>query len=466
MYHGYGGYGQKVGKFLKRNRVGQLAARAAMGGLTGGPMGAANALMGGGMYRGRGEYVAPANDILASSKSTMDIVPKFSDMAEESVTISRREYVSEIFGPPLVNGAPQPFTLQSYSINPGLERTFPWLSQIAQNYDEYEIKQLVFTFKSTTTESTNSGNGQVGMVILNTNYNSAAADFQDKAEMQQYTNVSSARLTESCQHFVECDPDKNSGSKGEYVRANPVIENQDIKTYDHGKFQIAISNVAASYANVSLGELWVSYTILLRKPKFFTAIGLGITRDIWCSNLGETAANPFGPLGSGNNALLPRNILRGQQNNLGTIVENPTANNIDLIFPPWYRGYLTIMFCMDGSGFQSATGGTIQGVGNVEIINDMYGSSNNGSADSPQALVQCFKTDQVIQIFHIKVDIATNGITNKFGWSTGIQTATTVAQSYIQIDEYNSGFSYRAANRGDNDAPIFVNNSGTIVVPL
>jgi len=473
-----------AGRFFKRNRTAQTAYDMAMSHLMptmagptmeGSGMYTGNGLYigrgglhsGRGMYTGMGEYQAEANDLLQSSKSTMGVVPQFASQAEEHVIISRREYVSEIFGPPA--GAGQAFTLQAFPINPGLERTFPWLSQIAQNYDEYEIHQLVFTFKSTTTESTSATNGQVGMVILNTNYNAGAANFQDKAEMQQYTGVASTRLTESCQHFVECDPTKNSGSVGEYIRANPIIEGQDIKSYDHGKFQIAIANAAAEYANVSLGELWVSYTILLRKPKFFTALGLGITKDIFCSFGTETFQQPFGSDLTSAPLSVPKNLLLGQQNNLGSLLQNLSAatSQIKLTFPATYRGYLKIMLAIEGTTMTGSGVNTLTPTGQVTLISDLYASSvldAPPAPDAPKAILYSFSATQVLYIIHVKCNIAIGGVDNTLTILTGI-TGGTIVQSYCDISEYNSGFSYRAANRGPSDAPILVNISGIITVP-
>jgi hypothetical protein len=395
----------------------------------------------------------------------MGVVPQFASQSEEHVVISRREYVSEIFGPPLGTG--QAFTLQSFPINPGLERTFPWLSQIAQNYDEYEIHQLVFTFKSTTTESTSATNGQVGMVILCTNYNAAAANFQDKAEMQQYSGVASARLTESCQHFVECDPTKNSGSIGEYIRANPVIESQDLKTYDHGKFQIAVANAANEYANVSLGELWVSYTVLLRKPKFFVALGLGITKDIFVSNGNETIAAPFGSVLTTTGLIVPTTLLLGQQNNLGSLLQNSAGNKITITFPASYRGYLKVLFTIDGTGLTTSNSVDATVTGNVATIKDIYGSSLASSVndDSPQIGTYSCSALQMIYFLHVKCSIATGGLNNTLTIPSGL-TSGTITQSYCEISEYNSGFSYRAANKGPSDAPILVSITGQIVVPV
>ena len=289
MYTGAGKYGlrRSIGGFLKKNHTAQMLYDKALGSMSGG-----------GMYTGAGEYEGPDSNDLLSSKSTMDVVPLFNAAApDDAVYYSRREYVSEIYGPPLIPATTnaEPFVLQAFNINPGLEKTFPWLSQIAANFEEYELEQLCFTFKSTTTESGNQTNGQVGTIIMATNYNAAAANFTEKFTMMQYAHAVSGRLTESLQAFVECDPEKLSGSRGEYVRTNPVISNQDLKTYDHGKFQIAIANCTSNLSNQSLGELWVSYTIKLRKPKFYTGRGLSISKDIFLSypNASEAAATPM-----------------------------------------------------------------------------------------------------------------------------------------------------------------------------
>jgi hypothetical protein len=137
MYTGSGAYGirKTLGEFAKRNKIGQRVFDATAGRLLGGH----------GMYTGMGEYAPDTNSLI--SKSSMDVVPLFTPETDAGIQISRREYVSEIYGPPLVAGEPAPFTIQTFAINPGLEKTFPWLSQLAQNYDEYELVQCIFTFK-------------------------------------------------------------------------------------------------------------------------------------------------------------------------------------------------------------------------------------------------------------------------------------------------------------------------------
>ena len=433
-----------------------------------------------GMYTGRGAYAA-TNDIIGGDQGSSGVVPLFQSAgaADEGVVISRREYVSEIYGPPLDGALPAPFSLQSFPINVGLEGTFPWLSQIAANYDEYELQQLIFTFKSTTTESSTAANGQVGTIIMATNYNAAAPVFTDKVTMLQYAHANSDRITASMQHGVECDPDKLSGSAGEYIRNNPVVSGQDLKTYDHGKFQIAVANCAAPYANVSLGELWVSYTVVLRKPKFYTAIGLAISKDIFCSVNGtETREEPLGPVGR---------FLKGQQNNIGCRVDYPIPNQMRVTFPAAYRGAVRLMFVVAGaqtgtppvaSVYTEVSVTAPTKTGNVVFQNDLYGASQTGVTtatatnpgeidDNPNAWVQVLslRTGFII-IVHAQVTVATNGTDNAILFNYFLNTVGTPSQGYLEISEYNSGFSYLATGLGSSADPVFVSPSGSIVKPF
>jgi len=94
---------------------------------------------GGGIYTGQGEY--ETNTLI--NNNNPDQIPQFSSANDETgaITISRKEYVADIYGPPSSTA----FQIQSYAVNPGLEQSFPWLSQIAQNYDEYDMIQLIYT---------------------------------------------------------------------------------------------------------------------------------------------------------------------------------------------------------------------------------------------------------------------------------------------------------------------------------
>ena len=261
-------------------------------------------------YRGRGDYAT--NDIVGpasiSDKQTFE-PPQFAPTMD-GIVISHKEYVQDIFGPPT-----QSFQNQALDINPGLQRTFPWLSQIAANFEEYEIKQLIFTYKSTVADFASSS-GQVGEIIMVTNYNAQQNPFVDKRTMMEYKGAQSCKSSESLMSGVECDPRLNSGAPGKYVRTGPVREQQDINTYDIGKLNIAVANIPATYINQTLGELHVSYTVELRKHRLWANVGYAIPEDrYFCSKNPSTLFDPF------SFSVTPpstNKYLSGQQNMIGT----------------------------------------------------------------------------------------------------------------------------------------------------
>ena len=122
--------------------------------------GAAKGWLGLGLYEGQGQYGA-TNSLISGSHRTP---PRFGSVNDETgaLIVSHREYIGDIFGP---DEASRNFKNRTYALNPGIESTFPWLSQIAQNYEEYEFGQLVFEYKSTVNPSV-SGDGQMGTIVM------------------------------------------------------------------------------------------------------------------------------------------------------------------------------------------------------------------------------------------------------------------------------------------------------------
>ena len=370
----------------------------------------------------------------------------FSSAGDEAgaLTVSHREYIGDIFAP--ASASVSEFTVQSFPLNPGLEQTFPWLSQIAQNYEEYEMKQCVFEFVSTV-QDINSSNGQVGTIISATQYNASKPDFKDKPAMAAYAHSVSGKSTDNQTHGVECDPSKLSGSEGKYVRANPVMTGEDLKTYDHGRFQLATHNIPAAMASGTLGELYVSYTVCLRKPKFFTGRGLGLTRSLYIGDLtagsGNTAALPFGT---------DAGALTAKQNNLDVLVER-ASNSVKLTFPAYYGGVLSVAFCVEGSSLVGNLPGSPTFGGNVSGVADIY-AAGSGGGDSPSANLDIHTNYRTYLECHIRVEPSTSATDNTLTIVPAI-TGGTVNQGTINISEYNTF---------GTDTLDIVNAAGTSVV--
>ncbi len=192
------------------------------------------------------------------------------------MVISHSEYVRDIFVQP---SSQVPFVVQTLPLNPGLPTAFPWLSQIASNYEEYSLVQCIYTFKSTIAQVA-VGNGQQGQILMATQYKVTDVPFADKESMMMYSHSSSSMLSQSVYHGVECDPSKLTNTTGtKFLRTGELGVGIDKKEYDHGILNIAISNPPNNYLGQSAGELWVSYTVVLRKPKLGSLNGNSIPTD-------------------------------------------------------------------------------------------------------------------------------------------------------------------------------------------
>lgn len=122
--------------------------------------------------------------------------------SKNGVRIRHREFIQDV-------SSSTSFVNQLFSINAGLASTFPWLSQIAPNFEQYKFHGLIFEFRSTSANALNSTNTALGTVILGTDYNTAAAAFTSKQQMENNEWTCSTKPSLSVIHPIECAPSQN-----------------------------------------------------------------------------------------------------------------------------------------------------------------------------------------------------------------------------------------------------------------
>lgn len=208
------------------------------------------------------------------------------------VVIRHREYLGDV----ITSSVAGAFRVQGFGLNPGNQYTFPFLSQVAANYEQYSLEGVIFEFRSMSADALNSTNTALGQVIMATNYNAGSPLFEQKSEMENYEFGASCKPSCDMMHPIECAPRLTSVTEL-YVRTGAVPSGQDIRLYDWGLFQIATNGFQGTSVNV--GELWVTYQICLLKPKMFTA--LGNYNDVYQSaglDNSYTDANPLGTAGA------------------------------------------------------------------------------------------------------------------------------------------------------------------------
>lgn len=279
FYPGGGAYGQRLyrggGTFF--SRLGLLAKK----GLVDCAKGAATGLMDSFGGNASGGGMISTNNIINGGAGHDGAGPiiRFSGPTETGdLLLSHTEFVTQIYAAP-----DSQFLQQSFDINVGLEDTFKWLSSIAANYHEYELIQCAFTFKPTISNFITQS-GVVGTVGMAVQYNVDEEAFSSWNVLMGDVSSVSSKLTEGMAAGIECEASKVPGnSTNKFVRTGGLSPDKNIRNYDMAKLTFAQVNVNPDLANQAIGELWVSYTVRLRRPCMRDVEGQAGTRSLFCS---------------------------------------------------------------------------------------------------------------------------------------------------------------------------------------
>ena len=235
---------------------------------------------------GLGAYSVQSNT-LVDEMITGKQVPVMQS-TDDSVVIRHREYICD------VNSSIN-FNNMKFEVNPGLATTFPWLSTIAQNFEQYKWRGLIFQFKSTSANALNSVNTALGSVTMASEYNVNAPSFINKQQVLNNMWTTNAKPSESFIHPIECAPSLNPQTMF-YVRTVPGVSAvippvQDLRLYDLCNLQVVTDG---SQAAANVGELWASYEIELLKPQVGYGGIAGSAQSCHYQLVSASAAAPFG----------------------------------------------------------------------------------------------------------------------------------------------------------------------------
>jgi len=222
--------------------------------------------------------------------------------SKSGVIIRHKEYLGDI-------NPSKEFSNETFPLNPGVEKTFPWLHTVAQQFEQYELRGCVFQFRSLSSDTFTTsagGNTALGSVIMATEYNVYDADYQDKQEMENAEFSNSCKPSCSMLHPIECARGLSTVTRL-YVR---TPENStsvgDQRLYDLGKFQIATVGMqgdATELPSFTIGELWVSYEVEFFKPQLNAQGPLEIA--LWHAGPGSILFTKTAPFGSLEEATVP-----------------------------------------------------------------------------------------------------------------------------------------------------------------
>lgn len=196
----------------------------------------------------------------------------------DSCNIKHKEFIGNITGSVA-------FAIQQFlSVNPGLSATFPWLSVMAQAWEEYRFRSLRFVYKTRT------GSTTIGSIIMAPDYDSSDAQPLSEQVLTTYAQV----VEDAPWKDITCvlkTSNENPLGRRHFIRTGALAANLDIKTYDIANFVVA--TVDASGA-VPFGKLWVEYDVDFFIPQL-PPTGLNpIIGGLITSAGTRSAANPLG----------------------------------------------------------------------------------------------------------------------------------------------------------------------------
>lgn len=252
--------------------------------------------------------------------------PSFLRTDYQSQRIVHREKVSKLTTP----GTGAYTVLGSFALNPGISRTFPWLSNEAQGWESYRFNKLRFIWVPT------SGTATVGNIIMGPDYD--AADDPPAAEsfFSSYTNTEESNVW--ARFASDLDPDLLNGEqRRKFIRFGALDGNLDIKTYDSGNFYVASTDDSAA----NTGKLWVEYDISLYNPQVPPG-GFQASGSILSDFTGLGGSQPFGtnPTSTGpivvtasGDVLSIRGVQVGQEICISGIHRGTTISALNLTAP-------------------------------------------------------------------------------------------------------------------------------------
>lgn len=239
-------------------------------------------------FLGKGDYQQVGNGIEKAAINTNSLVKPlttnsipFMHTSNEAMRVTRREFIGNI---PVAVSTNDPAGQPAYVINPGDAVTFPWLHNLARNFQQWMPLGIVFHYRATC-GVTSTVSPSLGVVRMATQYDVYQPLFG--GDIARITNHFFSQTTSpfaSTDHAVECAMEQTA-IKPLWIRPEALLEHDDIKVdsgpvhlvehraatfdarlYDLGRLEFLNSGSPTGGAYVS-GELWVTYDIILMKPR-------------------------------------------------------------------------------------------------------------------------------------------------------------------------------------------------------
>lgn len=181
---------------------------------------------------------------------------------EGCIRITRREFVQPI----LIQDNATVFEL---SIEPSKTGTFPWLSGVAESWQQYQVLGLAAEYVPTSGAAVSNNSGALGQVVMAFKYDvTEAPNSYPNNSLQGMLNQSGAVSTSpaapsTC--FMECDPELTNQFTRFIRRPASAVNAYSEQNFDAAKLMI-LTQGAQNPTDKQAGQLWLTYDIILFHP--------------------------------------------------------------------------------------------------------------------------------------------------------------------------------------------------------
>lgn len=439
--------------------------------------------------RGRGMYTdgdgVPGNSLISGGGGHLPLQISSANNEHSDIVITHEECIRDVYG----CSSTEEEQLVCYNINPGLLQTFPFISKIAQNFENYICEQLIFRYESVlskrviVSDGTEPQNGMIYGVGLGPSERvpNTIGEIDDKDQARGVTFD-----TPRARWGVEAAPQWKENPFWKPIRSGGVDKDASTKDYDMGKFVLAVANTPSAYANKQIGKLKVYARFRLMKIKPLRLFGPQIQCDRYLSSGTISAAHCLGD-GYNGTAGKPCGAV---QNNIGCALQNAqtyTLNDADDRWQYWTttsegtRSHIahTLTSAQAIFGVTSlASGGAPMQIDNTTTNTDPDAEETSGSyimIKFPSNAEGCFE-------IQIRSEVSTSAFPssnsnrsaliyniNAHGWDTVCATAGKVTPIFDcavggSIDDGVLGTAFRAANVPQNSlkSTYFTHSMGTM----
>jgi len=210
---------------------------------------------------GFGEYEIQQNSCLTMIDMGTTPPRVKNSKSGEATIIHHREYITDISSGTGATGAVSNFKLQTFEINPGNSDLFPFAARIAQNFQEYEVRGVLFELKSLSSDYASAVS--LGSMFCAVDYNALNNAPTTKQQLENLEYACSEKPSKSIIMPLECAR-KNDVLTHLYVSVDNEYHSGDARLYDIGKLHVGSAGIPTQ--NTPIAELWVTYEIALFKP--------------------------------------------------------------------------------------------------------------------------------------------------------------------------------------------------------